>query len=251
MTLIFSYSTLIGDYPNNDFILNFYKLSMAIAKEKGHGIKFYGCSYSLNYLKGYYDEFVDVSDKNFILTDDLKIYIHTVEPCNSVTIDGDIILYDKLTIDYNKDISIEKFEPARNPKSRGIKKTLKNFDRYDLSDVKYYSPTNDKILNVGILRFRNEEIKKYFIDGYYNFREYYLKNIEPKEDLMRRERVCVVLCQFYFNCIAVNNNISIEACNETNLYKHYMGPHKLKDYSWDELKPLFEKYSINHTKSLQ
>ena len=90
--LTYCFTTKFGKYKNNDYILTFYKLSMTRAKEFGHTISFYGCKYSIDFLKGYYDNCVDISNKKFELVDDLKLYVHETGDIDTITIDGDLIL---------------------------------------------------------------------------------------------------------------------------------------------------------------
>ena len=58
----------------------------------GHEVKFYGCDYCIDFLKGYYNESVSVENIEFDIADDLKMYIHSKEESGIVTIDGDLIL---------------------------------------------------------------------------------------------------------------------------------------------------------------
>ena len=100
MKLIFSFSTKIADYgggrytkdDKTDHVLELYKVAMKRATDFGHEVKFYGCDYCIDFLKGYYSESVSVENIDFDITDDLKIYIHSKEESGIVTIDRDLIL---------------------------------------------------------------------------------------------------------------------------------------------------------------
>jgi hypothetical protein len=238
MTLIFSFSTHIGDYiggrytkdNKTDHILKLYKISMERAKSFGHKIKFYGCDYSLNYLKDYYDTFVNVEHVEFDITDDLKIYIHTQEPAGSITFDGDIILENKLSVDETSDIIFEQREEFVSDSPwqwETIFKMLNIFKKYKVDEVfPDFSFETRHLCNVGVLRFRTEEIKNLFIDSYYKFRRYYLTNIEPTEKLIPQGLiVSTIICQYYFTNICQKNNIkySFTSDYKSNKYKHYLG----------------------------
>ena len=249
MILIFSYSTKIGDYKDNDFYLSFYKISMKIAKDLGYTIKFYGCEYALNFLKEFYDESVDVSNENFILTDDLKIFIHQNEPCGAITIDGDLFLYKKLSIDSEKDISIDRDEYIYHRRSKKYREYLPFFFKYDLSSINYFDKENDTALNVGILRFKNQKIKDLFISEYYKFRKLYLDIIEPKEHLLKNKKtISIIICQYLFNCISKIENIQIDYCYKENDYKHYIG--QSKKHFKKELDKLFTEHNIQLEKHI-
>ena len=241
MNLIFSYSTHIGDYKGDrytkdnktDHVLELYKISMERAKNLGHGIKLYGCEYSLNYLKGYYDSFVNVEDIEFEITDDLKIYVHTQEPAGSITFDGDIILENKLELDDSADIVFETkedFIPDSIWQQESIFKIINTFKKYKLDEVfQNFSFNPQYLYNVGVLRFRTEELRNLFIDSYYKFRRYYLTNIEPTEKLIPQGLiVSTIICQYYFTNICEKNNInySFTFDYKDNHYKHYYGHSK-------------------------
>lgn len=241
MNLIFSYSTHIGDYKGGrytkdnktDHVLELYKISMEKAKNLGHGIKFYGCEYSLNFLKGYYEDSVSVEDVKFDITDDLKIYIHSKEPVGSITFDGDIILENKLQIDESADVVFETkedFVPDSIWQQESIFKIIDIFKKYKVDEVfENFSFEPQYLCNVGVIRFRTEELRKLFVESYYELKDYYLKNIEPTEKLISEGLiVSTIICQYYFTSICEKNNINYSFTNEhkNNNYKHYYGHSK-------------------------
>ena len=209
MNLIFSYSTHIGDYKGGrytkdnktDHVLELYKISMERAKNLGHGIKFYGCEYSLNFLKGYYEDSVSVEDVKFDITDDLKIYIHSKEPAGSITFDGDIILENKLQIDESADVVFETkedFVPDSIWQQESIFKIIDIFKKYKVDEVfENFSFEPQYLCNVGVIRFRTEELRKLFVESYYELKEYYLKNIEPIEKLIPQKFDLIFIDSFH------------------------------------------------------
>ena len=238
MKLFFSYSTHIGDYGGNRFtkfdktdeVLELYKISMERAKSFGHTIKFYGCEYSLNYLKEYYDEFVNIDDINFDITDDLKIYIHSKEDINCITFDGDIILENKLHIDTSCDVlfeQIEEFETNLQYHEHVTFKMLDVFKKYKIDEkFKNFSFSPQYYFNVGVLKFKNQETKNLLIQSYYELKKYYLQNIEPYEKLIPQGLiVSIIICQYYFtNIIKVKNiKVNFTKNNKQNKYIHYRG----------------------------
>lgn len=241
MNLIFSFSTHIGDYKGGrytkdnkiDHILKLYKISMERAKNLGHGIKFYGCEYSLNFLKGYYEDSVNIENIKFDITDDLKIYIHSKEPAGSITFDGDIILENRLEVDYNADVVFETkedFVPDSIWQQESIFKIIDIFKKYKVDEVfENFSFEPQYLCNVGIIRFRTEKLRKLFVESYYELKDYYLKNIEPTEKLIPKGLiVSTIICQYYFTNICNNCNLKYNFTDEykNNDYKHYYGHSK-------------------------
>ena len=244
MKLIFSFSKNIGDYgggrytvlDENDHVLDLYKVSMQRAKHLGHTVKFYGCSYSLEYLKGYYDTSVNVDDLDLIITDDLKIYIHSQEELRAITIDGDIILSKKLKLEKSADIVFEQkemFEPDSPWQTESLFKIIDIFKKYSIqSEFNNFSFEPNYLFNVGILQFNNKSVKNLFLDSYYNLREYYLKNIEPTEKLIPQGLiVSTVICQYYFTCLCNRLNIHSGFTNreQENKYMHLNGHFKFNN----------------------
>lgn len=252
MTLIFSFSTHIGDYKGGrytkdnetDHVLKLYKISMERAKSLGHKIKFYGCDYSLNYLKDYYDVFANVENVEFEITDDLKIYVHTQEPAGSITFDGDIILHSKLSVDETSDIVFEQKERLQ----QCHRDILNIFKKYKMDEVfSDFSFDPKLVFNVGILRFKTEDIKNLFIDSYYKVRKYYLTNIEPTEKLITQGIiVSTIICQYYFTNICEKNNTNYNFTKDykSNKYKHYFGSLKFDKYIFESLNRELDRYML-------
>ena len=251
MNLIFSYSTHIGDYKGGrytkdnktDHVLELYKISMERAKNLGHGIKFYGCEYSLNFLKGYYEDSVSVEDIKFDITDDLKIYIHSKEPAGSITFDGDIILENKLQIDESADVVFgtkEDFVPDSIWQQESIFKIIDIFKKYKVDEVfENFSFEPQYLCNVGVIRFRTEKLRKLFVESYYELKNYYLKNIEPIEKLIPQGLiVSTIICQYYFTniCNQYNMKYNFTDEHENNNYKHYYGHSKFHKKIFDIIK---------------
>jgi hypothetical protein len=244
MKLIFSFSKNIGDYgggrytvlDKNNHVLDLYKVSMQRAKHLGHTVKFYGCSYSLEYLKGYYDTSVNVDDLDLIITDDLKIYIHSQEELGAVTIDGDIILSKKLKTIKSADIILEQkelFVPDSPWQTESLFKIINIFKKHNIqTQFSNFSFIPNYLLNVGILQFNNEPVKNLFLDSYYNLRNYYLENIEPIEQLIPKGLiVSTIICQYYFTSLCYKLNIDYKFTNriKENEYVHLNGWAKFKN----------------------
>jgi hypothetical protein len=246
--LTWCFTTKFGKYKNNDYILCFYKLSMIRAKEFGHTVSFYGCEYSINFLKGYYDNFVDISDKNFDLVDDLKMYVHENGDIDTITIDGDLILNSKLTINDSVDVVYDQKEPLNTKWSPIYNTFIPTLKKYPIEDViegfKFNTPF---AVNVGILKFNNIEVKNLFIKKYKEFKKYYLESIEPIEEFKKNKTfISIIICQFLFGSLITEKNISSIGSKwnknqiRTNYYSHWYGYTKFSS----EAKESFNGYPI-------
>lgn len=248
--LTYCFTTKFGKYKNNDYILTFYKLAMIRAKEFGHSVTFFGCKYSIDFLKGYYDEVVDISDKNFELVDDLKLYIHEIGSIDTITIDGDLILNDKLIIDEEVDVVYDAKEYLDTAWGDVYKKFLPKLKKYPIEDViDGFAFDTPFAINVGILKFNNNQTKNLFIEKYKEFREYYLNSIEPIEKFKENETfISIIICQFLFGSLINKKNISSiglkydeNKFRYNNHYWHWIGHTKFSS----KAKSSFDEYDIN------
>lgn len=233
MILVWSFTTKMQGYKNADPVLELYKASIIRAKNLGYKVKLYGCKYTLEYLKGYYKEYVDISDEKFILTDDLKIFIHERESLDCVTIDGDIILKSNIPFSQyvQKDVIFEYPETKENALNEaraiyiGYLYLIKLFRKYPIKDtIEEYNDDGGLATNVGIIKFNNQKTKDLFISKYKAFRKYFLEEIEPTEDLVKSEYVpSIVICQFLFGCLVTTHNIDVGYAKKIASYDHYYG----------------------------
>jgi hypothetical protein len=247
MNLLFSFDSRMNWYGeddinmhllydmNLDYIYDIYKASMINCKKFKYKIIFYGDSYSLKKLEGYYDECVSIDHKNFELLDDLKIWIHTQNDLSCVTFDGDIILHSKLNFEKDNltDVWFETREEKGNKSRTGVlhedndsyngyTTMLEIFKSYNtnkfISDYKY---DGSIACNVGIIKFNNQRAKDILINGYYNLRKFYFEKIKPNNDFRKKGMLpSLIVCQYNFGNLININNISTSYIKDYN--KHYI-----------------------------
>ena len=233
MKLIYSYSTKMGNYDDNDWIMRLYKAAIIRSKQLGYTIKLYGCEFAYDKLKEVVDEWVDISDEEFILTDDLKIYIHSKEGLDCITIDGDIILESNLKLPWDCDIIYEIKGIVKAKEVTKFQRYLNIFKDYDIeSNIKYFNYNTSYACSVGILKFNNDEIKQLFISTYYKFREYFLKNITSDNRLFKKDDPAIIVCEYMFACLLENTDYIGKECNPINNYTHYMSLTKFTPTAW-------------------
>lgn len=228
MILTYSYSTHMNNYSDNEWVVMYYRASILKSKSLGYKIKLYGCDFTYHHLHDIVDEFVSIENMNFILTDDLKIYIHSVEDLNCITIDGDVILNHKLKLPTVYDIICDcKGQVNHSKEISKYKSYLNIFEKYDIqSEIKYFDLNGEYACNMGILKFNNIEIKKLMIDTYLQFKEYYLKNIKPHEDVNILSDPSIIICEYMFERIINKENINVGFYSNHNNYTHYASARK-------------------------
>jgi len=227
MKLIYSYTTRMGNYDNNDYQMQFYRASIIRSKQLGYTIKLYGCDYTYNKLKDVVDEWVDITTKEFILTDDLKIFIHSNENLNCITIDGDLILESNLILSENCDLIVDRIGRTKLKSLTKFQKYLTIFKDYDITtNVNYFNYNIPYACGVGILKFNNIETKQLFLSTYYNFRDYFLNNIKPDIRLQKTDDPSIIICEYMFACLLYGTNRTGGECSSINNYVHYMSDKK-------------------------
>jgi hypothetical protein len=233
MKLIYSYSTKIGNYDDNDWQMLLYRAAIIRSKQLGYIIKLYGCDFVYDKLKDVIDEYVDITNEEFILTDDLKIYIHSNEGLDCITIDGDIILESKLNLPYDCDVIYERNGVVKSKSITKYEKYLDIFKDYDVIDsVKFFKYNTVYSCNVGILKFNNEYVKELFLESYYKLREYFLKNIKSDSRLSHRDNPSLIICEYMFACLLEETDYIGKECNNINDYTHYVYLTKFTPIAW-------------------
>lgn len=223
----------MGNYDDNDWQMRLYKAAIIRSKELGYTIKFYGCSFAYDKLKDVIDEYVDISNKEFILTDDLKLYIHSNEDLDCITIDGDIILETKLNLPTDCDMIYEIKGVVKSKSLSKFEHYLNIFKDYDIeSNIEYFKYGVHYACSVGILKFNNEDTKNLFIKSYYTFREYFLNNIKSDFRFYKKDDPAIIICEYMFACLLENTKYIGKECNNINNYTHYMSLTKFTPTAW-------------------
>lgn len=223
----------MGNYDDNEWQMLLYRASITKSKELGYTIKLYGCNFAYKKLNDLIDEYVDISDNDFILTDDLKLYIHSVENLDCITIDGDLILNSKLSFPIECDIIYERRGIVKPNGDSKMQKHLNMFKKYNVETaIPYFNYNNRYVCGVGILKFNNQEAKDLFLESYYSFREYFINTIRPNNEFHPKDDPAIIICEYMFGCILGKTDYIGKWCNEINDYTHYMSLTKFTPAAW-------------------
>lgn len=258
MILTYSFDSRMGLYDENSktktttvsdlkYLYDMYKASMLRAKKFGYKIRFYGDTNSINTLEEYIDSSYCIDDLKFDLVDDLKIWIHTQNDLNCITFDGDIILNSQLDFmdNLNYDVIFENKETKKTVLNKewdsynGYTTMLDIFKKYDTDKiVSNYTNTNNTSCNVGVIKFNNQNTKDVLINGYYEMKEHYLKNIEPTNNLREKKLIpSLIVCQYHFGNKIESNKFNagfLSTLNKTR-YSHWVGGIKFYEVCRNEV----------------
>jgi len=250
--LFWSFDSRMNLYGATEYMYDLYRASMLRAKNLGYEINFYGDDVAINKFQGYVDNFYDITPIHFEIVDDLKLYIHTQNDLDCVTIDGDLILHErlmfpdpennKLYFDFpetNKDILKEE-----NNKYNGYGDLKRIFEKYD---TKYFFPhfnyNNDIACNTGLIKFNDQKIKDLFIHEFKGVNNYFVKHIEPfeKENMDAMRKIRFIIAQYHFGCLIRSLDIQTVFLKENNNYVHLFGNEKFYDHNKEMIYKILKK----------
>ena len=160
--------------PHFDIVYKFFRISMLMAKELGYEVELWGTSDAIEKLEGIPDYIRNIDNIEYELYDDIKMKIWETAGPNTTTIDGDVFLYNKLSLGglwLNVD---EEFTEL----CESGRECLESFNQFDIkSIIPEWDSTNIIGLSTGLVNWGiNDEFKKYYIKSYWKLRRWYLDN---------------------------------------------------------------------------
>jgi hypothetical protein len=224
-------------YPDKGYILDLYKSSMARAKSLGYNVNFYGDTDSINIFSGILDRAYDISHKEFLVVDDLKLYIHSQHNLDCVTIDGDLILEDELKFpDPNSNHVYFDFPETKNDILKeenniynGYGDLKMIFKKYNAMDYfPYFNYDNPFACNTGIIKFNDQETKNLFLSEFNKIQKFFAEKIQANEGDFNFKQIRFIIAQYYYGCLI--KNLKIPACflSGYNRYEHFYGNKKFE-----------------------
>jgi hypothetical protein len=232
MKLIYSLSKRTIE-PHSDIVYSFFRISILMAKEAGYETELWGTSDAIQKLCDVVNSVVNVDDIEYELYDDIKMKIWETATPNITTIDGDVFLYNKLSLGglwLNVD---EKFTEL----SADGNKCLDSFNEFDIkSIIPEWDSTNKIGLSTGLVNWgKNDEFKKHYIESYWKLRRWYLDNqydIVMKNAFLHNSYPAIshIICENLLYQLVREYDIEYKefSTNPKNLYVHKAGERKYK-----------------------
>jgi len=229
-------------YSDTNYIIDLYKSSMIRAKSLGYKINFYGDRNSINHFTGIIDAFYDVSDINFGVVDDLKLYIHSQHDLTCVTIDGDLILEERINFP-DKDRVHVYFDFPETKKDilkdenniyNGYGDLKRIFKKHEAKDLlPRFNYDTYFACNTGIIKFNNQKTKDLFLFEFKKIQEYFTGSIEPlenknEESIPKLKQIRFILAQYYYGCLIDSLMIPALFLSGYNRYEHFYGNKKFE-----------------------
>lgn len=232
MKLVWTYNNLDTLYSieNNRMtidkkmiLISYYYESIKQAKNLGYYTIIYCDQASVKYFDGLIDEIVVREGyNNSKLWDCLKIKVLEERNDDFCLIDGDLILNQRLP-DYNADVLFERYETIN--WSWGYEPTIKFLtDKNVLSIIPEWKSERIPVMNVGLLSFRNDDLKKKYVESWNKLNLLINDNI----DKIEIHHGTMVTTQYLLTLLSKNYKIHYNENANNELYNHYAGKIKFE-----------------------
>lgn len=246
VNLFWSFDSRMNLYGATDYMYDLYRASMLRAKKLGYDIHFYGDDVAIEKFKGIVNYNYNITHLHFEIVDDLKTYIHTQEDLNCVTIDGDLILHERLKFPNENETDVYFDFPEtkkdilkeENNKYNGYGDLKKIFQIYNTKHFfPYFNYDNDVACNTGLIKFNNQETKNLFLQEFKSLNMYFVNKIEPSEIGRNEEinsalkKIRFIIAQYHFGCLIRSLEIPTIFLKEHNDYVHLFGNEKFYDHN--------------------
>jgi len=181
-------------------------------------------TYSFDNRMGWYDEDSDIrtkwhTDKKYIYDMYKASMIRANNDLDCITIDGDIILTDKLNMPPSTDdVWFEYKETKKNALDK--KFDIQNgyhtmIDIFKEADTQKYIPEfsyhNGVAWNVGFIKFNNQKTKDILLNGYYNLKNFYLTKIDNSFEFRKKGILpSLIVCQYHFGNLVTHHKLTAQ-----------------------------------------
>ena len=171
-----------------------------------------------SFKKHYEINVLENLDVDFTYQDDYKLKMIEMYP-DSIITDSDIVLHRKLNIPSGYDVYVDRnhFQVKVKPFYKTLLKRYKNIPVKNFLQTIHHP-------NVGFLHFKNLELKKRFIDLYYELKEWTNTNLEfdpSNSTIIAQQNLGYLINEFNYKACYLNNI-------NGNRYTHYIGDVKYK-----------------------
>ena len=107
MKLIWGLQQKKNDGIHSPFVYDMFYVSIQMAKDLGYETILYGTTNVIEKLGKYVDEFIITDNVDYILYDDLKVYIWENRTDDYLILDGDVFLHSPLVFDDSAIVSVD------------------------------------------------------------------------------------------------------------------------------------------------
>ena len=253
MKLIWSLANKNLTTPHNQYVYDMFYVSIQMAKDLGYETILYGTTDAIDKLGNYVDEIYNVDNTEYVLFDDLKIYIWKTRNDDYVTIDGDMFLYSPLVFNRNFKTFLSFDEVVKTPTTNNIEvglETLNNLKSFT-SLIPEWNVESKRSFSTNLIYWKeNNGLLQYFIQSYEKLRKWYFENkntlVETTTELdSNKSLISHLICEHLLERLVDYYSLEYDEIrpNGHNSYSHWQGGDKfVNNIKINGIKLLAEKH---------
>ena len=238
MKLVWSLANRNPQNPHNQYVYDMFYLSIHMAKDLGYETVLYGTSDAIVRIGEYVDEVYNTDDIEYLLFDDLKMYIWEDRTDDYATIDGDMFLFSKLKFNDNPNIFLSFDQLIKNDIQKSVNDSLDLLNKIEIVNlIPEWNPLSKNSISTNLIRWKgNNGLLKYYIESYKKLRELFLENETSIQKINselsnNKSLISHILCEHLLERIVSYYNLSYDELRSApkNSYSHWQGTEKFDD----------------------
>ena len=253
MKLIWSLANKNPLTPHGQYVYDMFYVSIQMAKDLGYQTVLYGTTDAVDRLGNYVDEVHNIDNIEYILFDDLKIYIWKTRNDEYITIDGDMFLYSPLIFNRNSKTFLSFDEIVKKPATNEIEiglNTLNNLNTFTAL-IPEWNIESKRSFSTNLIYWKeNNGLLQYFIESYEKLRNWYFENknilVEANDELdSHKSLISHLICEHLLERLIDYYSLEYDEIRPDwhNSYSHWQGNDKfINDIKINGIKLLVEKH---------
>lgn len=235
MNLIYTFSKKLN-HTWLERTIDLYKKSYEI-NSKFHSIVLYTDFESKELLEDVFENIKIVDTSDVLFFDDLKF--KALRDCNDddVICDGDLFLNRRLFLNYNYDIICDTFVQTRHTIHYDFYQYYRNTSDILIKNgiqkiIPFYNNEIEKVINIGLLWFKNKDNKNKFLELYDLQKNWILSSgLEDAYKFTSDFKNGVTFSQYFLSIYVKHYNLKTKSFKDYCDYTHYSGGEKYhKDF---------------------
>jgi hypothetical protein len=255
MKLVWSLANRNPQNPHNQYVYDMFYLSIHMAKDLGYETVLYGTSDSIVRIGEYVDEVYNVDNIDYVLFDDLKMYIWEDRVDDYATIDGDMFLFSPIKFNNNSNIFLSFDQLIKNDIPKSVTDSLDLLNKIEITNlIPEWNPQSKNSISTNLIRWKgNNGLLKYYIESYKKLRELFLENQTAIEKINseltnNKSLISHILCEHLLERLVSYYNLSYDELRITsnNSYSHWQGSEKFENKNKiNSVKLIVEVHKMN------
>lgn len=234
MKLIWGLQQKKNDGIHSPFVYDMFYVSIQMAKDLGYETILYGTTNVIEKLGKYVDEFIITDNVDYILYDDLKVYIWENRTDDYLILDGDVFLHSPLVFDNSAIVCMDMIiKKQKIGYAKDCLDILNNFDIF--KEIPEWDTQTGISFSTGLVKWKgNNGLLKYYIETYKKLKNWFLSNEVMLNNLNKeldsnKSLISHYLCEHLLQRIVNYYGLKFDALDNENSYFHWQGRDKFEN----------------------